>query len=61
MILSIQNTHDITLKMFQSEGKIYLERVLEEKSFDEKQDALRGGFQSPVSFVMHHAACGSPM
>jgi len=46
--------------MFQSEGKIYLERVLEEKSFDEKQDALRGSFRSPVSFV-HHAAYGSPM
>jgi len=60
MILFIQNTHDITFKMFQSEGKIYLERVLEEKSFDEKQDALRGSFRSPVSFV-HHAAYGSPM
>jgi len=47
--------------MSQSEGKIYLERVSEEKSFDEKQDALRGGFRSPVSLVMHHAACGSPM
>jgi len=61
MILSVRNTQNITLKMSQSEGKIYLERVSEEKSFDEKQDALRGGFRSPVSLVMHHAACGSPM